>query len=363
VYFTEANRILIDLNHENLLIDQIGIIISSWAGYCTDPLDSDTDGDRMSDTYEVRCGVNIGGWQDPLVYNERFAVLISGRNDFPEFWGDLVILYDILRDDYGYTDENIYVLYADGSGDITDYPATKTNINSVFNELGAKMNNNDFLFIWTFDHGDRDYPEHELYSHSYLCVWPQPEKIKDTEFAGFEPDESDYTYLGLIENYARRVFFMQQCFSGGFIEYLSNSKTIIATACMEIELAWRCDGLDIHGNPNNENVPNYHGEFNYYFMSALHGETPQNDPINADIDIENGYISILEVFNFVWLHDSRRILGAEFEPCTWQVEHPQYDDNGDGLSHQDHNLDVNEETAAGLLPANGDGYLGRYTYI
>ncbi|UCF07914.1 MAG: DUF2817 domain-containing protein [Thermoplasmata archaeon] len=321
--------------------------------YGTDPLDSDTEDDGMTDGWEAEFGIYNGGWQDPATYNEKYAVLISGRKDMQEFYTDTEILYYILRDHYGYTDENIHFLYADGStsygttqsesyghagyteggegeaesSGIVDGAATKANIMAAFSEIASVATSNDYLFVYLFDHGGGGG------GHSYVCVWDG--NIYDDDFAA--------NYVGLVDEYARRTFFMQQCSSGGFIDDLSNAKTTTATACRGDESAWRCDGLDIHGNPNGENDGGPHGEFNYYFMGAFNRETPQDSPVlDADED-GNGEVSVAESFNYAWNHDSRRVLQG--------LEHPQYDDNGDGVGHD------------GPVPNGGDGALGLDTYL
>jgi|GEM_PF-6158333 len=309
--------------------------------YGTNPLKSDTDGDGMSDLYEVRCGVDVGGWQDPKVYNERYAVLIARRTaadaNYDEFWNDLKIMYDILKNNYGYIDDNkpgfdpstdhIAVLYDAGNDvktgkygtptgtTITDFSATKANLQTVFNTLSNVMGDNDFLFIWTFDHGSyvdsNGNDKADLGEHVTLGV--QDGEIQDDTFAT--------DYVGLIQHYNRRVFVMQQCFSGGFIDDLSNTNTVIVTAARGDETAHRVDTENEVVN----GITYHHGEFLYYFESALNWVTPQGTAVNADDD-GNGYVSILEAFNYVTSHENR-------------PETPQLDDDGNGLSQQNNDID------------------------
>jgi len=334
-------------------------------GYGTSPINPDTDGDGMSDLYEVRCGIDVGGWQDPNVYNGRYAVLIAAADpDFDEFWNDLKIMHDILIDVYGYIDDgdpgfdpttdNIAVLYGNGDdmkkgkyaphSPITDLAATKDNIQTVFTKLNGVMTNNDFLFVFTFDHGN--YEDINENGHADLgesaMLHTQDGDIRDDDFAS--------SYVGLIQHYSRRVFVMQQCFGGGFIDDLSNARTVILTASRGDEIAWRADD-----NPNqeNENVRGTvfnHGEFNYHFMSALRGVTPQGNAVNADGN-GNGYVSIAEAFNYVFFWDSINPNGGNYVNQDRDgdgkpdVEHPQLDDDGNGLSQQ--NGDNNDGAFAG----------------
>jgi len=121
---------------------------------------------------------------------EKYAVLITGdyaktgsynngtgdkNGRMEEFWFDTYLMYEQLRL-RGYSDENIYVLFADGVDyqntaagvdianrykpfeqfgldHISDMPATLRNVDGVFSQLKSKCTDNDFLFVWTFDHG------------------------------------------------------------------------------------------------------------------------------------------------------------------------------------------------------------------
>lgn len=112
--------------------------------------------------------------------------------------------------------------------------------------------------------------------------------------------------------------FMEQCFSGGFIEDLSGSDRVISTA-------------------TTEEAVSYGNYFVELFTSALHWATPGGQPVDADSD-GNGLISMMEAFNYA----------AENDPTA---ETPQYDDNGDGTGHPY------------PIPNGGDGNLGATTYL
>lgn len=109
--------------------------------------------------------------------------------------------------------------------------------------------------------------------------------------------------------------FMQQCFSGGFIDDLSASNRVISTATEEETVSW--------GNLFVED-----------FTAALHRAYRARD---ADHD-HNGHISMQEAFNYAAGNDH-------------YDEIPQYDDNGDGIGHTD------------PIPQGGDGDLGAITYL
>lgn len=112
--------------------------------------------------------------------------------------------------------------------------------------------------------------------------------------------------------------FMEQCFSGGFIDDLSAPNRVISTATEEETQSW--------GNL-----------FVELFTSALHQATRYGSPIDADSD-HNGHISMREAFNFAAENDT-------------YDEIPQYDDNGDDIGHPF------------PIPQSGDGNLGGITYL
>jgi len=114
------------------------------------------------------------------------------------------------------------------------------------------------------------------------------------------------------------VVFLEPCFSGGFIWDLSAPNRVICTATVEEDVFWG----------------------NYFvrgFTSAFHGEDEEGNPVDADYN-EDGNISMVEAFNYAAVSD----------PTS---EIPQYDDNGDGISHNY------------PIPNGGDGNLGSLTFL
>jgi len=153
---------------------------------------------------------------------------VNGR--YEEFWHDTYLTWEMLQD-RGYKDENIFVLFADGvdywtnnyvhsrytpmnvnfEGTITDYSATLSNLQAVASELES-LTNDDFLYIWTFDHGGTSG------SNATLCLMDGV--ITDVDFAAL------FTNV----NAHKKVINMQQCFSGGFINNFLEENTYIHTA-------------------------------------------------------------------------------------------------------------------------------------
>jgi hypothetical protein len=125
--------------------------------------------------------------------------------------------------------------------------------------------------------------------------------MSDTEFA---------SYFNQID-YQHRAVVMQQCNSGGFIDNLMNDTTVILTAANCYESAYEaneheyCNGHTMH-----------HGEFNYWYMSAMRGHKPLPgaEPVDEDRN-GDGKVSFWESFQYTLENDD-----------AW--EHPQYSDPG-----------------------------------
>jgi len=253
---------------------------------------------------------------------------------FDEFWNDTVRMYDILVNKAGFDPNNVVVLWGDGTdwssshptsvcdkydASIVDYAATMGNVQGIFGVLAGVMTSNDSLFVWTFDHGatgpGRD---SRTRGDSFLCLmdgW-----MTDVEFAEL---------MNAIP-YKYRTIFMQQCFSGGFIDDLTRGrdgrKTAIYTACRGDESGWRADDVNIPPGCVWENedcwdshsssmLIAWHGEFDYYFMNALEWLTTEGTTVNADAN-GDGSVCSYEAFLWALAHDSVA------------AENPQYKDRG-----------------------------------
>jgi hypothetical protein len=265
----------------------------------------------------------------------NYAVLIEGDAPtwFDEFWNDTLLMFEILVDN-GFDPDDIFVLYNLGTdyasanpryqpgsaenghlpATITDFAATIANVTMVFNGLASgdpvhgipQMTANDFLFVWTFDHGGFDDPNsnwtHDPGEPTYLCLT--------------DGDMYATTFATLVDaiTYARRVFVMQQCHSGGFIPHLSNNNTVILTAA-GLENAHPADDTPSTENEVVGGTTYHHGEFNYHMMNALHWLTPTRTAVTGQDTNGNKSPAMDEVFNWVQANET-------------QVETPQYDDPG-----------------------------------
>ncbi|MCK4340003.1 MAG: T9SS type A sorting domain-containing protein, partial [Candidatus Cloacimonetes bacterium] len=151
--------------------------------------------------------------------------------------------------------------------DDIDYSAYKTRIDTTFKNLSGEWTNDpdvpelgpdDQLFIFADNHGDGDEQ-----GHSWICL-PGP-------------DLHDYELAGYLENIncSQIIFVSQTCYSGGFIDDLTDYITynvlcenrVIHTACDYDEIS-ACE-MHITGW--------YYDEFVYYWTSAARGYYPVTD--------------------------------------------------------------------------------------
>ena len=120
---------------------------------------------------------------------EKYAVLITGTctGGSKEYWTDTFMMWEMLVMEKGYKPKNVFVIFNDGNDyfnlnitpsepqrymlfprykllgygqddKIVNYSATKDNIAIVADRLVNEKNisDDDFLFVWTYDHGNSD---------------------------------------------------------------------------------------------------------------------------------------------------------------------------------------------------------------
>lgn len=236
------------------------------------------------------------------INNPNYAIIISGgynpQNNYMRYWNDCAAVFDMLKNQYGYQQSRIYVLMADGTSPNADYwnpyqgrycsspidldgdgvtditsPATRAAISSAITDIAQQINEDEDLFIFTIDHGER------RGNHSLLCLWNE-----ETLF--------DYELTSLLSEIRARnmTIVMGQCNSGGFIDYLAADNRVIMTACASNEFSYASpDGI------RDEFVKRWTDA-----MSAYLGD--------LDGDSE---ISMHEAFLYALEHDISAIAGQE----------------------------------------------------
>lgn len=325
------------------------------------------------------CSTGPGSWEQYLLQPDSvikpYSKIDSNYKAISSFWNDTYLMWEALMDK-GFKNENIFVCYHFGVDfsypelmryrpdydttymhipHITDYSCHKYNIAKVFNGLAfgnpqeniPKLLEDDFLYVWTFDHGESE-PMSGINAHSYICTYTNPsgtnDKLWDTTLA---------RYLNNI-HCNKKVVAMQQCKSGGFVPYLQNNNTIIFTATGLISNGGYAypidqlyfDSIDYPGDPEPGNQYNalemdfwggngyLHGEFNFHFLNVLRGLTPSELNYyhtdfadfyldSADLNYDNK-ITINEIRNWVIKYNSNLRFFPDY--FLGYYEDPQWSD-------------------------------------
>lgn len=253
-----------------------------------------------------------------------FAWIISGGadsgNNHERYYGDVQFMYLTLTDDYGYTDANITVCFADGtnpapdqSGGVNsnpdldgdgdtdiDFDATMAGVTSGYNQIHTNVGSDDQLFVFTTDHGGPGKGGYDLPPEVILNLWGTTLN-----------DDQMKTWLDAIPSQSSHVG-MEQCYSGGFMgEVLPGAQPrSFASAANGSEYSWA-----------GTTYPDY-DEWAYWYTGAFHGSVPPGGtlpggalPSNPDTD-SDGYVNMAEGAIFAHDHDT-------------SAENPQYDDSPD----------------------------------
>ena len=267
------------------------------------------------------------------VQAEYYAVLIVGDEpdtnavppepSYDAFWNDLYLTWEMLWT-HGWKNENIYVLFGEGNewddqndrynaeesygylgiGVIVDYSAYYEDVENIFNWLAEgdsannvqKITGDDFLFVWTFGHG--------------YGIWV-PDSISGLRLMAYTQSDTimpDSVFADLMDQCAhdKRAIFMQQCYSGGFIDNLENEDTFIMTAT---PYYWPspsaddslCDGLDTLENEYYPMLDScyHHQEQYYHLVNAVRLKTIAGNSLPDPDENVDGLTSLTEIWNWV----------------------------------------------------------------
>jgi hypothetical protein len=221
------------------------------------------------------------GLNSAVIAQQKYALLIGGNylpgNEIPvehrwnngqnmdpvkgydEFWNDTYLMWELLYDAdfYGYSNDNINVLFGDDGTDytfdgqdirykasyhdldfITDDTAKKSDVMSALDGY-TNLTENDYMFIWIMSNGGNTIPENG--GDSYIYLW------------GYDPANPNagrlYDYelkakLDLIPA-QKKVVIVQAPNSGGFAEKIADENTIVLTSSHQDEPAKRADDLNV----------------------------------------------------------------------------------------------------------------------
>lgn len=248
---------------------------------------------------------------------DEYALLYSGgcnaSNNHSRYWNDLKFMYLTLINVYDYDPDHIKVVYANGTAADSEMPvdfaATTNGLQDAFDELETEVDFNDKLFVFTTNHGG-GYNTGDSKNHGGLTDSDGDE----VDVYGYDETMcrynsnllSDDTFATLIDGIAagQMIIVLEPCFSGGFLRDLSAENRVIISAANEFQFSYSHAG-------------GAYDEFSYHFTSAVNGNDPDGNTIDADDD-NDGRVTILEAFNYAKTNDVK-------------PESPQYEDNGDGL--------------------------------
>lgn len=279
--------------------------------FTTDPLNPDTDHDGMLDGYETATGVAFGGWQDPLVTNHRFALLIAGgstnpEENFPSIRNSVEYAYGALHDFYGYRNDHITVLSWDGqprTRDVVDAPATLEEIGKAFDDLAVRMGPNDLLFVYIVSHGLPGSVE----------VYNSPEKHDLLHYSWVMENLTAIRSSGAAR---RIVVVVEACHSGSSLFDIRGEEMVVVASTAPEDDAYAFFGS--------------YALFSYFFFHALQHPNlaflPSYTRIrNLDLTFEDRtFISVGEAFRIA--KDSLKIHGI-----AQNLQVPQMDQDGDGI--------------------------------
>lgn len=216
----------------------------------------------------------------PKDYEQLFPML--------EFWTDAFLMWEMFLDK-GYSPENVFVIHGDGADLIEDdinhrycspYPdisvvdtsASRENYIHALEGLASgqhgypKLNEDDFLYIWTFGHGN---PDSNNDSIGYLVLGQTDEAFYDYEMA---------QYVHALDC-NKIVVSMQNCFSGRFVDDLEGENIIVSTpshggtGAQSADQKFIKNGVYYYAREKETRYgePWRHGEYDVHMLSALRG--------------------------------------------------------------------------------------------
>ena len=242
--------------------------------------------------------------EDLTVARRTYAVILSGgvnkNNNHERYWNDCSFIYQTLVKKYGLPRNNVNVIMSDGTSPVADmrslaggyksspldldadgnndigYSATRANIRLVLNTLSQKVNKNDHLFFFVIDHGGTT----DNISSSYINLWGNA-ILYDYELADWlQP---------FIEKSVNVNVVLGQCYSGGFIDDLTEVGCVVSTASSGSEYSWACSDRP-------------YDEFVYQWTTAINGANSYGTAVYSDVD-NNGKITMQEAFTYAKNND------------------------------------------------------------
>jgi hypothetical protein len=287
--------------------------------------------------------VIIEGWTP-----EQGASHQGGDTLRDELWNDCFLMFEQFysRPAIDSDPSRIHMLWADGADywrkgrrynpawlrldTLTDAPGDTGAIRQCFASLVPRMTAADTLFCYTWGHGGHDRGTARNSSHFSIEVRP----ITGTPYNWNSTPLWDTALARMVKPIpAQRVFIMQQCHGGGFVDDLADERTVMICAGATGEKTRSCDDMpnDTFPSswPENEVYPDTawrHCEFSFHFMNALRRTavfkydtvgTGYENPDSVDADTsEDGIVSWYEAFRYEQKCNSRNEIPVFYDPST-----------------------------------------------
>jgi hypothetical protein len=234
--------------------------------------------------------VNKGG------RDSRYAILMNGGydqyNNHIRYWNDLQSIFMTLKYIYGFENDNIITLCSDGTNPAPDqdngqsspldfdgdgvndikYSCVLSNVDYVFTSLAQNFTPSDKLFIFTTDHGSSVSGEQVDEN-----LWNM-EVLHDYHFADL---------LALFPEGCEKIFTLEPCFSGGFLDdaIVPPGPIVGSSACGYWESSWAMP-------------PDYvYDTYVFYWTAAVNGHDAYGNPADADYN-QDGQVTMDEAYQF-----------------------------------------------------------------
>ena len=262
----------------------------------------------------VLCALALVAIVSSAYGQERYAVIIAGHphntNYCERFWTTTSGMYNVLKERYGYSDEKIYFLFYNGGNcrhaedPRVDMIATKQNIRAVFEKELLQVTSPATLFCFFVGLGNAT--------------------LSNSLFETGNAFLQDYLMAtmkeGLPACFTEQTYVFTQPHSGRFCKTLSSTGTVVISSSQMDE------------GKNRDLSP-----FADLFRDAL------DHAIGVDVN-GDGKVSIGEAYLYALQGVSEWSKGKT-------TQHPQIDDNGDGVS------------SYGIPSSTGDGTIALDRYL
>jgi hypothetical protein len=304
----------------------------------------------------------------------RYAILFSGGidafNNHIRYWNDLSFMYETLLR-LGFEGRNIVVLYDDGKPVVQNdmpvhYVASEDNLAHVFETFESNVDDYDYLFIFTTNHGGGllipgYYPQQSFAGLTKLHIYggqlddnndePGTDRIDEGQFSVDFNNDGDtqdivswdevlYSWHGEILDDAFPamledlpdtldvVIVMEQCFDQGLFHDLNDglaqiSDRVFVGAAGEYEFSW---ALDVNADTRSIGPikDGEYDEFSYHLTNAMYAEwlrefiSAAHTSLGVDADANSdGNLTVMEAFTYALNQDR-------------QAEHPAIEDFQNG---------------------------------